>query len=74
MTDYVSTVNPALTAAEQAARNSDYYYNGVSWPSQYETQLTTVLIAELQDMFQGKATVKQVLNALDAELKRLLKS
>jgi raffinose/stachyose/melibiose transport system substrate-binding protein len=73
MTDYVTTVNPALTAAAQAARNSEYYYNGVSWPSQYVSQLTTVLIAELQSMFQGKATVQQVLKAMDAELKLLLK-
>jgi raffinose/stachyose/melibiose transport system substrate-binding protein len=72
MSDYTSPVGSALTAAATAARQSLYYYHGVSWPSEYETPLTTVLIAELQSMFQGKATVKQVLQALDAKLKQLL--
>ncbi len=74
MSDYSNPVNAALPAAATAARQSTYYYSGVSWPSVYDTQLTTVLVAELQAMFQGKATVKEVLTALDDKLDQLRKS
>jgi raffinose/stachyose/melibiose transport system substrate-binding protein len=64
---------PALKAAAVAAKASQYYFTAVSWPSVYFAQLGVTLEAEIEALIEGKQTVKQVLEAMDAEVERLRK-
>jgi raffinose/stachyose/melibiose transport system substrate-binding protein len=73
-TNYASPVSSALTETAQAARSSNYYFTGISWPTQYSELLGDVAIAQVNQMIQGKASPQQVLSAMDAEVQKLRSS
>jgi raffinose/stachyose/melibiose transport system substrate-binding protein len=70
-TNYASPVPSSLTEAAAAARSSNYYFTGISWPAQYSELLGDVAIAQVDQMIQGKANPQQVLTAMDAEVRKL---
>jgi raffinose/stachyose/melibiose transport system substrate-binding protein len=73
-TNYASPVPSSLTETAAAARSSNYYFTGISWPTKYSELLGDVAIAEVNLMIQGKATPRQVLTAMDAEVQKLRSS
>ena len=70
-TNYESPVPSPLTETAAAARSSNYYFTGISWPTKYSGLLGDVAIAQVNMMIQGKATPQQVLAAMDAEVQKL---
>ncbi|MGD0557862.1 MAG: extracellular solute-binding protein [Streptosporangiaceae bacterium] len=70
-TNYESAVPSSLTETAEAARSSNYYFTGISWPTKYSEQLGDVAIAEVNLMIQGKASPQQVLAAMDTEVQKL---
>jgi raffinose/stachyose/melibiose transport system substrate-binding protein len=70
-TNYASPVPSSLTETANAARTSDYYFTGISWPTKYSELLGDAAIAEVNLMIQGKADPQQVLAAMDAEVQKL---
>jgi raffinose/stachyose/melibiose transport system substrate-binding protein len=70
-TNYASPVPSSLTECAVAARSSNYYFTGISWPNAYSQAMGTVAIADIEIMIQGKMNPGQVLRAMDAEVKRL---
>jgi raffinose/stachyose/melibiose transport system substrate-binding protein len=73
-TSYESPVSATLTETAAAARSSNYYFTGISWPTKYSELLGNVAIAEVNQMIAGKATPAQVLAAMDAEVQKLRSS
>jgi ABC-type glycerol-3-phosphate transport system substrate-binding protein len=70
-TNYESPVSSTLTETATAARASDYYFTGISWPTKYSQLLGDTAIAQVNLMIQAKATPQQVLTAMDAEVQKL---
>jgi raffinose/stachyose/melibiose transport system substrate-binding protein len=70
-TNYASPVPSSLTEAAQAARDSNYYFTGISWPTKYSELLGDAAIASVDQMIQGQVTPTQVLQAMDAEVQKL---
>jgi raffinose/stachyose/melibiose transport system substrate-binding protein len=73
-TNYASPVPSSLTETAGAARSSNYYFTGISWPTKYSELLGDAAIAEVNLMIQGKASPQQVLAAMDAEVQKLRSS
>jgi raffinose/stachyose/melibiose transport system substrate-binding protein len=73
-TNYESPVPSSLTETAQAARSSNYYFTGISWPTQYSQLLGDVATAQVNQMIQGKASPQQVLAAMDTEVRKLRSS
>ena len=61
----------SLTDAAQAARDSNYYFTGISWPTKYSELLGDAAIASVNQMIQGQVTPTQVLQTMDAEVQKL---
>ena len=70
-TNYASPVPSSLTEAAQAARDSNYYFTGISWPTKYSELLGDAAIASVDQMIQGQVSPLQVLQAMDAEVQKL---
>ena len=70
-TNYASPVPSSLTECAAAARDSNYYFTGISWPTQYSNAMGTEAIAEIELMIQGKLTPARVLAAMDKEVHSL---
>jgi raffinose/stachyose/melibiose transport system substrate-binding protein len=71
--NFVPTVDPALTEVAQGARSGKIYLTAISWPSN-QSALGDELKAQIQGLAQGKATPDAVVKALDTKLKQLLSS
>jgi raffinose/stachyose/melibiose transport system substrate-binding protein len=70
--NFVPTVDPALTELAQGARAGKLYLTAVSWPG-YQSPLGDEFKAQIQELAQGKTTPAAVAKDLDTKLKQLLK-
>lgn len=65
--NFVPTVDPALTELAAGARAGKIYLTVISWPSN-QSALADELKAQIQSLAQGKQTPEGVANAMDAKL------
>jgi raffinose/stachyose/melibiose transport system substrate-binding protein len=70
-TNVMTPVTPELTLCAKAARASDYYYTGISWPAPIADALGNVANAQFELLIQGKVTPAQLEANMQAAVKQL---
>jgi ABC-type glycerol-3-phosphate transport system substrate-binding protein len=70
-TNVMTPVAKELTLAAKAARSSEYYYTGISWPAPIADALGNVANAQFQLLIEGKITPAQLEANMGAAVKRL---
>jgi raffinose/stachyose/melibiose transport system substrate-binding protein len=67
----VTPVAPELALCAKAARSSEYYYTGISWPAPIADALGNVANAQFELLIQGKVTPAQLEANMQAAVKQL---
>ena len=67
----MTPVAKELTLAAKAARSSEYYYTGISWPPAIADALGNDANAQFQLLIEGKITPAQLEANMDAAVKHL---
>ena len=70
-TNVMTPVAKEISLAAKAARSSEYYYTGISWPAPIADALGNVANAQFQLLIEGKVTPAQLAANMDAAVKRL---